>query len=61
MYGQFKDIPENIKKRVEALYGISYSEWNKLSHIINESFKKKRGEADKSLCLSSEADIFNPF
>ena len=61
MYGEFKDIPENIKKMLEALYGISYLDWIKLSNIINKSFAKKRGEADKCLHLSSEEDIFNPF
>ena len=61
MYGLFKTIPENIRKNIEKLYGISYQDWLKLRHIIDQSFERKRGEADKRLHLSSEEDIFNPY
>lgn len=61
MYGQIKNIPERLKSKIELLYGISYPEWIKLRHIIDQSFEKKRGEADKRLHLSCEEDIFNPF
>lgn len=61
MYGQFRDIPENIRKKIEKLYGISYQDWLKLRYIIDQSFERKRGEADKCLHLSSEEDVFNPY
>ena len=61
MYGDFKDIPENLKKYVEALYGISYNEWSKVSAIISRSFDKKRSEAEKEFRLTSKNDIVNPF
>lgn len=61
MYGQVKNLPEQLRKKIEALYGISYLEWIKLRSIIDQSFEIKRGEADKRLHLSCEEDIFNPF
>ncbi len=61
MYGKFEDIPENIQKYIEALYGISYNEWLKVSVILSKSFDKKRSEAEKEFCLTSENDIVNPF
>lgn len=38
MYGKFEDIPENIQKYIEALYGISYNEWLKASAILSKKF-----------------------
>lgn len=61
MYGDFKNIPKNIRKYVEALYGISYNEWLKVSAILSMSFDKKRSEAEKDFRLTSENDIVNPF
>lgn len=59
MAGRFKDIPPNIQKRLEALYGMSYSEWQHVSKIINDSFDKKREEAEKGFKIESEKDINN--
>ena len=61
VYGQFKDIPENIKKYLQGLYGISYQEWTKLEAIINSSFDKKKREAERQFSISSKDDIYNPF
>ena len=61
MYGLYESIPENIKKYIESLYGITYMEWVKRSTIINASFDKKKGEAEREFSLSSDEDICNPF
>ena len=61
MYGLYEKIPENIKKYIEKLYGISYQEWVKLNAIISASFEKKKREAEREFNLSNENDIVNPF
>ena len=61
MYGKVDNIPEQLKCKIKSLYGISYPDWIKLRSIIDQSFERKRGEADKRLHLSGEEDIFNPF
>lgn len=61
MYGSYENIPENIKKYLENLYGISYQEWVKLSAVISASFEKKKREAEREISLSNENDIVNPF
>ena len=55
------DRPQDIVRYIEALYGITYHEWCRLSTIISKSFDKKRSEAEKDFRLASEKDIINPF
>ena len=55
-----ENVPENIKKYIEKLYGISYHEWIKLSSIMSASFEKKKREAEREFSLSNEKDIYNP-
>ncbi len=43
-----------VKERIEALSGISYSEWRKIEFVINESFRVKKGELEHELKLSQE-------
>ena len=59
MAGRYKDIPPNIQKRIEALYGISFEEWELLKTIIDQSFDKKREEAEKGFKIDSQKDIEN--
>ena len=59
MAGRYKDIPPNIQKRIEALYGISFEEWVLLKTIIDQSFDKKREEAEKGFKIDSQKDIEN--
>ena len=59
MAGRYKDIPPNIQKRIEALYGISLEEWVLLKTIIDQSFDKKREEAEKGFKIDSQKDIEN--
>ncbi len=59
MAGRYKDIPPNIQKRIEALFGISFEEWLKVKYIIDESFDKKKEEAAKGFRIDSAQDISN--
>ena len=59
MAGRYKDIPPNIQKRIEALYGISFEEWGFLKIIIDRSFDKKREQAEKGFKIDSQEDIEN--
>ena len=54
-------MDEKIMKYVRGLYGITASEWLKVQHIVNQSFTAKKREAEKTICLSSDDDVVNPF
>lgn len=43
-----------MEKYIEALKGISYSEWIKLQIAINRKFEMQRKELEKGLQLQNE-------
>ncbi len=55
------EIPENIKKYISALEGISYFEWIKLQHTINQYFEKKKHEAEREFSIVPEEVTYYPF
>ena len=59
MAGKYNDIPPNIQKRLEALFGISFEEWQSVRFIMDQSFDKKREEAEKGIKIDSAGDIHN--
>lgn len=59
MAGRYKDIPPNVQKRLEALFGISYQEWLHVRRIIDDSFDNKKAGAEKGFKLESEKDVHN--
>ena len=59
MAGRYTNIPPNIQKRIEALFGISFEEWQKVKLIMDQSFDKKREEAERGLKIDSAGDIYN--
>ena len=61
MYGNIEKLSEKVQEKLKGLIGISYSDWLKVREVIDISFKKKKGEAEKSLHLLSENELFNPF
>ena len=57
-----KELPsEDIMKYVRGLYGITALEWIKVQHMVNQSFEAKKRETEKTICLSSDDDVVNPF
>ena len=46
-----------MEKYIEALKGISLSQWRELSLIVNKSFHIKEIEASKEIRLEKESDF----
>ena len=59
MAGGYQNIPPNIKKRLEPLFGISFEDWQTVKLIMDQSFDKKREEAEKGIKIDSAGDIHN--
>lgn len=54
-----KNIQEypDVAKAAEALVGLSYYEWQRLKIGIDEAFKCKQGEFNRTLKLSSSEEV----
>ncbi|MEG1619994.1 MAG: hypothetical protein RR335_10600 [Eubacterium sp.] len=50
---------EKIDSALQALSGISYKEWIKLSHIVNRAFEHKKNEQESQLKLDCTERIIN--
>ena len=61
MYGEIKVLSERVQEILKGLIGISYDDWSKVRKVMDISFEKKKGEAEKNLHLSNENELFNPF
>lgn len=59
MKGSSNMNEEKIKLILEAMQGITYSEWKKLSHIIDVTFKAEADNQSNKIEIASPEKIVN--
>ena len=48
-----------MKKILEAMQGLSYLEWKKLSHVVDANFKSRASQQANKLEIASPEEIIN--
>lgn len=50
---------EKMKLILEAMQGMTYLEWRKLSHVINEKFSAEAGKQSNKIVIASPDEIMS--
>ena len=58
MYGR---IPDEIKKKINALEGISFNDWQKIKGTIDSFFEKKMHDAKREFRIVPEEVDYYPY